>query len=136
MSAWRLYNPSPTGRQVGDCAVRAVAKAIGADWEKAYAELAVTGFAMGDMPSSNSVINAVLKQYGFQKQIIPNTCPDCYTIADFANDHPKGTYIVGTGNHVVAIENGTIFDSWDCSSEIAIFYWEEAPEEEVKKDGV
>lgn len=139
MSNWRLYNPSPTGRQVGDCAVRALSKALNMDWERAYAELAVMGFTMGDMPSSNAVINAVLKQYGFRKQVIPNTCPDCYTIMDFANDHPVGMYVVGTGNHIVAVENGTIFDSWDCSNEIAIFYWEEEPEEqteEEKKDGV
>ena len=139
MRNWRLYNPSPTGRQVGDCAGRALSKALNMDWERAYAELAVMGFTMGDMPSSNAVINAVLKQYGFRKQVIPNTCPDCYTIMDFANDHPVGMYVVGTGNHIVAVENGTIFDSWDCSNEIAIFYWEEEPEEqteEEKKDGV
>lgn len=139
--SWKLYNPSPVGRQVGDCAVRAVAKAIGTDWEKAYAELALMGFKMGDMPSANSVINAVLKQYGFRRQIVPNTCPDCYSIRDFANDHPKGTFIVGTGNHVVCIDNGTIYDSWDSSNEIVIFYWEEDPEaikeeSEEKKDGV
>ena len=34
MSKWILYNPSPTGRNVGDCAVRAIAKALGTDWEK------------------------------------------------------------------------------------------------------
>ena len=139
MSEWRLYNPSPVGRQVGDCAVRAVAKAIGSDWAKAYAELTLMGFTMGDMPSSNSVINAVLKQYGFRKEIIPNTCPDCYTLLDFAKDHPKGTFVVGTGNHVACIEDGILWDSWDSSNEIAIFFWEEDPEaqeEEEKKDGV
>ena len=138
MAEWRLYNPSPVGRQVGDCAVRAVAKAIGSDWERAYAELALMGFMMGDMPSGNSVINAVLKQYGFRKQIVPDTCPDCYTVRDFANDHPRGTFVVGTGNHVVCIENGTAYDSWDSMNEIVIFYWEEDTEaaKEEKKDGV
>ena len=139
MGNWKLYNPSPVGRQVGDCAVRALSKALNVDWEKAYAELAVMGFTMGDMPSSNAVINAVLTQYGFKREIIPNTCPACYTISDFADDHPTGTFIVGTGNHIVTIQDGTIFDSWDSGNEIAIFYWEEDPEEqteEEKKDGV
>ena len=134
MSNWRLYNPSPVGRQVGDCAVRAVAKAIGSDWERAYAELALMGFTMGDMPSGNSVINAVLKQYGFRKAVIPHTCPDCYTFADFANEHPEGTYVVGTGTHVACIENGTLFDSWDSSNEIVIFYWEEIPEGQTEEE--
>lgn len=30
------YNPNPAGRRVGDCAVRAVAKALDTDWETAY----------------------------------------------------------------------------------------------------
>ena len=136
------YENNPYGKRVGDCAVRAVSKAIGSDWEKAYAELALMGFTMGDMPSANSVIGAVLKQYGFRRQVIPNTCPDCYTIADFPDDHPNGTYVVGTGNHIVVVENGAVWDSWDSGMEVPIFYWEEEPEaekeeeEEEKKDGV
>lgn len=137
MSVWKPYNPSPKGMMVGDCAVRAVAKAIGGDWEKAYAELSLMGFVMGDMPNSNSVINAVLKQYGFERKVIPNTCPDCYTIAQFADDHPKGTYVLGTGDHVVTIENGIIWDSWNSSTSVPIFYWEiKEDETEEKNDGV
>ena len=140
MSDWSMYNPSPVGRRVGDCAVRALTKAIGTDWGKAYAELALMGYSMGDMPSSNSVINAVLKQYGFRRQAVPNTCPDCYTLRDFADDHPTGTYVAGTGNHVVCVDDGTIYDSWDSGDETVIFFWEEDPEavkeEEAKKDGV
>ena len=136
MNSWRLYNPSPYGRQVGDCAVRAVSKAIGSDWNKAYTELALMGFTLVDMPSSNAVINAVLKQYGFRKQAVPNTCPDCYTVESFAAEHPDGTYVLATGNHVVCVESGIIWDSWDSSNEIVVFYWEEEPEEEVKEDAV
>ena len=142
MSVWMKYENNPKGRKVGDCAVRAVSKAIGSDWEKAYAELAVMGFTMGDMPSSNSVIDAVLRQYGFRRQAIQNSCPDCYTFSNFADDHPKGTYVVGTGNHVACIENGAVWDSWDSGMEIPIFYWEEEPEmepdddKEVKRNGV
>ena len=34
---WVEYNPNPSGRRVGDCAVRAVAKALNVDWETAWA---------------------------------------------------------------------------------------------------
>lgn len=123
MSRWRMYNPSPAGRNVGDCAVRAIAKALGTDWETAYALIALNGYLMGDMPSSNSVWGAVLRQNGFYRSAIPNTCPDCYTIADFADDHPDGAYVVGTGSHVVTIRDGIIYDSWDSSQEIPQYYW-------------
>lgn len=120
---WAYYNPNPSGRNVGDCAVRAIAKALDVDWETAYALIALNGFLMNDVISSNSVWGAVLRQHGFYRYAIPNTCPDCYTVADFAADHPDGLYVVGTGNHVTVIDRGTIFDSWDSSAEIPAYYW-------------
>lgn len=123
MSRWRQFNPNPVGRSVGDCAVRAVSAALGIDWETAYALIAKNGYQMGDMPSSNSVWGAVLRQHGFSRFAVPNTCPDCYTIEDFAKDHPFGVYVVCTGSHVCTIRDGLILDSWDSSSEIPAFYW-------------
>lgn len=120
---WKYYNPSPTGRNVGDCAIRAVAKALGTDWETAYALIASAGFQMGDMPSSNSVWGAVLRQHGFYRSAIPNSCPDCYTAADFARDHPTGTFVLGFGNHTATIQDGTLYDSWDSSNEIPQYVW-------------
>ena len=117
------WNPNPVGRRVGDCSVRAIAKALDVDWETAYAMIASNGFAMGDMPSSNSVWGAVLRQNGFKKQVIPNSCPDCYTFADFARDNPRGTFVLGTGTHVATVVDGNIYDSWDSSDEIPAFVW-------------
>lgn len=124
MSLWRKYNPNPVQRSVGDCAVRAVAAALGVDWETAYAMIAENGFLMGDMPSSNSVWGAVLRQHGFTRHAIPNTCPDCYTMERFAEDHPEGIYVVGTGNHVATIRDGWLLDAWDSSMEVPVFYWQ------------
>ena len=120
---WQKYNPNPVGRSVGDCAVRAVAKALDVSWETAYSMMAVNGFAMGDMPSSNSVWGAVLRQHGFSRSAIENTCPDCYTAEDFCRDHPEGTFVLGFGNHTCCVIDGVIFDSWDSSAEAPQYYW-------------
>lgn len=120
---WIEYNPNPTGRSVGDCAVRAVAKALDTDWETAYSMITANGYAMGDMPSSDSVWGAVLRQNGFYRQTISNTCPDCYTAEDFARDNPLGVFVLGFGGHVATVENGNIYDSWDSSQEIPIYVW-------------
>ena len=122
------WNPSPSGKRVGDCAVRALSKALNRDWESTYAMLAVRGMAINDMPNSNAVINSVLTNSGFTRNVIPNSCPDCYTIGAFAADHPSGIYVVGTGDHVVCVMDGTIYDSWDSSHEIPIYYWEKTKE--------
>lgn len=120
---WRKYNPNPAGRTVGDCSVRAISAALGIDWEQAYTLITDAGFAMGDMPSSDSVWGAVLRQHGFYRKAIPNYCPDCYTAEDFSKDHPQGIYVLGFGGHVATIVNGDIYDSWDSSREIPQFYW-------------
>ena len=119
------YNPNPVGRRVGDCAVRAIAKALKLDWETAYVLLTMNGFSMGDMPSSDSVWGAALRQNGFYRKSIPDTCPDCYTIEDFCKDNPIGTFVVGTGGHVVTIVDGDYYDSWQSGNEIPQFFWYE-----------
>lgn len=120
---WINYNPNPTGRRVEDCSVRAVAKALNTDWEDAYARIASAGYAMGDMPHSNSVWGAVLRQNGFYRKSIPDTCPDCYTAEDFSEDHKDGIYVLGFGRHVATVKDGDLYDSWDSSKEIPQYYW-------------
>lgn len=121
---WIEYNNNPVGRRnVGDCSIRAVSVALGIDWEQAYALLAGNGYRMGDVMNGNTVISATLRQNGFYRYALPNYCPDCYTIKDFCLDHPKGVYVVGTGTHVVAIKNGSYYDTFDSGDEIAQYYW-------------
>lgn len=125
MSRWTEYNPNPAGRRVGDCAVRAVAAALGVDWGTAYDMITAAGYSMADMPSSDSVWGAVLRQHGFRRLAISNACPDCYTAEDFARDHPRGVYVLGFGGHVATVRDGRLFDSWDSSREIPQYYWYE-----------
>ena len=108
---------------MGDCAVRAVAAALNVDWETAYSKIAAAGYAMGDMPSSDSVWGAVLRQNGFYREAIPTSCPDCYTAEDFAKDNPRGTFVLGFGGHVATIQDGVLLDAWDSSQEIPVFVW-------------
>ena len=121
-AVWIETNNNPMSRRVGDCSVRAVATALGISWEEAYTLLAAAGYRMGNVISSNEVITAVLRQHGFYKKAIPNTCPDCYTIADFCEDHPYGTFVLFTSGHVATVIDGDLYDVWDSSDEIPLFY--------------
>ena len=117
------YNPNPQGNYVGDCVIRAIAKVTEKDWDSTYLAVAMQGFAMKDMPSANHIWGAYLKSQGFKQYALPNTCPDCYTVQDFCEDYPSGVYLLATGSHVIAVEDGNYFDSWDSGSEIPIYYW-------------
>ena len=120
---WQEYNPNPVARKVGDCAIRALTKALDVDWETAYLLAAMNGLQMGDMPSADSVWGAVLRQNGFYRKSIPNSCPDCYTAGNFADDHPRGIYVLGFGGHVATVKDGVLYDSWDSSKEIPQYFW-------------
>ena len=120
---YEYFNPNPVQTGAGDCAFRAIAKALGLSWEEADARLTVNGFLMGDMPSSDLVWGSVLRQAGFSRETIPNTCPDCYTAEDFTNDHPQGTFILKSTGHVATVVDSVLFDSWDSSRTVPIYFW-------------
>ena len=118
------YNPNPLKLSVGDCTIRAISRALNYSWKRTYLSLVIQGFLMYDMPSANRVWGEFLKSQNFIKRQISDTCPDCYTIRDFCIDNPIGTFIVGTGEHVVCVINGDYYDSWDSGNEIPIYYFE------------
>jgi len=123
------YNPNPEGRSTGDCAVRALSKALDQTWDQTYVGLCAEGFHRKDWGNADSVWGPYLKRHGFRRYLIPDTCPDCYTVADFATENPYGTFILSIpGRHVVTVVNGDIFDSWDSSREVPSYFW-------AKKEG-
>lgn len=123
MQNYAFYNPNPAHKRVGDCTVRAISKALDQSWETTFLGLVLKSLAMFDMPSANDVWGAYLREKGFTRQIIPDTCPDCYTVSDFAADHPAGTYILALPKHVVCVQDGVLYDSWDSQEETPLYYW-------------
>lgn len=118
------YNPNPMGLSVGDCTIRAISKVTNKSWKTTYLNLVLQGYKMYDMPSANRVWGEYLRENGYVRRIIPDTCPNCYTVRDFCMEHPIGRYILGTGEHVVAVVDGYYYDSWDSGNEIPIYYFE------------
>ena len=121
---WIKWNPNPLGKYVGDCTIRAIAKATGDSWEDIYCGITLYGFMMCDLPSSNAVWGAYLKKRGFKRKMLPNDCPDCYTVEDFCEEHPEGIFVVAVSGHVLCIKDGDYYDSWDSSMENPIYYFE------------
>ena len=123
MSRYIHFNPNPKRRRTVDCAVRAVAGALGVDWDTAYLFIAAKGFDDKAMSVENGTWGAILRRFGFKRAIIPNECPDCYTAEDFAIEHPYGTYVLGFDDHTAVVIGGRIYDTWDSSGEIPQYYW-------------
>lgn len=121
--AWEYYEPNPVRTGAIDCTVRALTKALDLSWEKAYVMLSLNGFLMGTMPSADEVWGSILRQNGFKRKMVEDTCPDCYSVEDFCKEHPKGTYVVKTEDHVATVQDGILYDSWPSQHKTVIFYW-------------
>lgn len=116
---YQRYNPNPTGKHVGDCTVRAISKALDQDWDATYWGLAEEGALIKDMPSANAVWGSYLREHGFRRSM----APDGITVAEFADIYYHGTYILALDKHVVCLQDGVIYDTWDSSSEVVLYFW-------------
>lgn len=121
---YRNLNINPIHKRADDCTVRAIAKVLGEPWEDIYADLCLEGLRYYDMPSANYVWGSYLKKRGFQRHIIPDTYPQCYTVKEFAEDNPRGSFILALHGHVVPVINGDYFDTWDSGDRVPVYYWE------------
>ena len=118
-----FFNPNPLGKRVGDCVIRAISKLTNQTWADTYLAVTLKGFELCDMPSSNNVWAAYLRQCGYRRFVIDDSCPDCYTVSDFCRDYSAGSFLLATGSHVVTVIDGNYFDAWDSGAEIPIYCW-------------
>lgn len=121
---YKRFNANPVNRRGDDCTVRAIAKVLDLTWDEVYWDLCIQGYLSYDIPSANHVWGNYLKSQGYERHIIPDTCPSCYTVSQFAEDHPKGSYILAIHGHVVALIDGDYFDTYDSGEEIPVYYWQ------------
>ncbi len=121
--AWRRWNPNPQGLMVGDCTVRAICAVTGRDWNRVHRDLSDLARDMADMPSADRVWWSMVEANGLSRQRLFDSCPDCYTVADFAADHPRGIYILGPHEHAVTVVDGDYWDSWDSGGTIPTYYF-------------
>lgn len=120
---WLRCNPNPQHKEVPDCVVRAIAIALHKRWVEVYDDLCELGRVEFNMPSADAVWGKYLYKMGFEPFLLPESCPRCVTVNHFSQIFNRGTYIIGTGNHAVAVINGDYYDSWDSGDEIPSFFW-------------
>lgn len=121
---WVEKNENPRARRTIDCTIRAISTALEQDWDTTYVGVTAKAFELKDMPTANHVWGAYLREQGWTRDIIPNDCPECYTVADFCEDNPHGIYILALHEHVVCVIEGNYIDTWDCGDEVPLYYWQ------------
>ena len=121
--SWVYANPNPCRREEPDCVVRAICLATGKSWHEVHSELCRLSSERCTMPSVNWLWELYLRKHGFEKFLLPETCPSCVTVREFARRYLDGTYIIGTGSHAVCIRDGDWLDTWDSSDEVPTYFF-------------
>lgn len=113
------YNANTHNVHSGDCVKRAISLAFNLDYEyvakllrQKAKELRTNSW---QVPSVFIPVIEELLPYGDLKEISTTD-----TVADFAEVHNVGTYIIQCGkdypNHLLCVIDGNIYDSWDSSN--------------------
>ena len=119
-----FYNSNPKDIHVEDCVIRGLSLFLDQTWNEIYIFLCEKGYELKDLPSSNIVWGSFLEDLGYKRNILPNTCPVCYTVKQFCKDFPLGKYLLGTGDHILVVIDGNYYDTWDSGDLTPIYYWE------------
>lgn len=120
---WIYANPNPERKDVPDCVIRAICIALNKSWEEVFDELSIVARDHHSITSHDEIWGRYLYQFGFVPFILPQACPECITIREFTKVFTKGTYIIGTGYHAVAVIDGNYYDTWDSGNEVPTYFW-------------
>ncbi len=120
---WIYANPNPCRQEEPDCVVRAIAIATGKTWDDVHWDLCELSHRKCTMPSVNWLWGLYLSKHGFERFLLPDSCPECISVREFARRYPEGTYVIGTGSHAVCVINGNWYDAWDSAEETPTYFY-------------
>jgi hypothetical protein len=108
----------------GDCGARAMAIALGLDYQTAYNQLAQANKDRGFAKSARNgiykdVYSDVLAKHGWHWVSAPKFVGRKAKCADM----PLGIVIAQQAGHYVAVTNGIPNDIWDCSQKMVYGFW-------------
>ena len=115
--SFKFYQPNNKQEIAYDCVIRALSKVFNKSWLEVFDELVKIARDLQVVPNEDKCFNEYLKNYTVKK--IKKQKP---TIKEFSSTH-KGTYIVKSSGHLVAIENGNYFDCWDSGNLKIYKFW-------------
>lgn len=116
---WRYFDPNPLPEDENDCTVRAICAVTTLDWDTVSDVLFDLSRGLRRMPSSDKAWGTLLYFMGFRRYAAPRG----YTVRDFCLDHPAGEFFVCPRQHVAAVIDGQLYDSWNCLNRPILAYW-------------
>ena len=127
---FHYYNANPHNKFTDDCVIRALSTAMNQSWEQTFNELCKISVKYGLMPTDIKCYGRYLKEKGWIKHSQPRKSDNSkYTGKEFVkkvlintSQHVNVIAHIG-GHHIVAVINGKINDTWDCTNGCIGNYW-------------
>ena len=120
---WKYYQPNKKDLkdEYGDCVIRALCKVTGKEWLEVFDELTPYVREVQANPNAPQVYSKYLEDNGFKwVGIKAKKGSKRPTVQSFAKDHKEGTYILSVAHHIVTVEDGYFYDTWD-SGECSLY---------------
>ena len=114
---WKYYNANVKGKFVNDCVIRAISKAEGKTWNETYEELSDIAQEQGILLDDVNFVEPLLDSR------YERICYKNKFVGDFANDNPKGTFLITMHGHISCCIDGVIYDTFDCRDRIMWCAW-------------
>ena len=114
---YRKYNANPRNNSVTDCFIRSLAVVTDESWDYTYNKISDIAQWEGTTMDNRDFILEYLdrryKRVPFVEEYI----------GEFAENHPRGKYLITTKGHIVACVDGYIIDSWDSRYRKIEYVW-------------
>ena len=107
-----------------DCVIRSISIVIKESYDKVFQELMQLGLEMGAYPSHEKVWITYIESKGFIKNKPPRDHKG--KLIKLKNWDFKGVAVVRNSGHLTAVDNGCVFDDWDCRYKPVNSYWTKA----------
>lgn len=116
--SYKFFNANARGNFANDCTIRAISLAEGKTWDETYSELSIIAQRNGIILDDVNFIEPLLDSR------YDRICYDNIYVGEFAEDHPRGTYLITMNGHITCCIDGVIYDTFDCRDRIMWCAWE------------
>ena len=119
MARFEYLNVNPNQQKRNDCVTRAIKLASGLEYGEVRRKLYHTGKLLDCTRLCWRCYNFRLTNVFGYKLV---NCDDM-TVADFANANKKGKYLIRIDYHLTFLQDGTIYDIWNCLNRKCVLAW-------------
>lgn len=119
MLDYQFYNANPLGKRENDCVCRAIKRATGLTYEEVARKLEL----IAELFECDSLVmccynHLLTSVFGFPQRFANNM-----TVAELGEKLRPHALLIRTDGHLTYVEDGVLYDTFDCRRYKADVYW-------------